>query len=75
MADTGGEIMTPREQVILFLFGALPLVVVLLCALDLALEQYDDYRARERVWREIEIRSCRERHPSNQVSVFDQDAP
>ena len=66
--------MTPREQIALFLFGALPLVIVLLCALDWLVEQYDDYKSRERVWREIEIRSSRERHPSFQVSVFDQDA-
>lgn len=65
--------MTPREQVILFLFGALPLVVVLLCALDLALEQYDDYRAREKSWRAIEVRCSRERHPSFQAQLFDQD--
>lgn len=66
--------MTPREQVCLFLFGGLPLVVILLCALDYAAEKYDEYKSRERVWREIEMRCSRERHPSFKAPLFDQDA-
>jgi len=65
--------MTPRDQVILFLFGALPLVIVLLCALDWVVEKYDDYKARENVWREIEVRCSRERHPSFRATLFDQE--
>ena len=67
--------MTPRDQVILFLFGALPLVIIALCLLDLVVEKYDDYKARENVWREIEVRCSRERHPSSRAPLFDQDAP
>jgi len=66
--------MTPREQVIIILFAIVIGGMATLWLLDWASEQITLYRNRERTWREIEIRSSRERHPSNQVSVFDQDA-
>ena len=66
-------ILTVREQVALFLFTVLLLAIAILWAGDVLLEKYDEFKSRERVWREIEIRSSRERHPSFQVSVFDQD--
>ncbi len=60
--------------VFMFLLVAGSGAIGILLLLDLIMEHYDDYKSRERVWREIEIRSSRERHPSFQVSVFDQDA-
>ena len=63
--------MNPYLFIFLFVFGTCGLIAIA----DYVWAQVDEYRARERVWRGIEIRSCRERHPSNQVSVFDQDAP
>ena len=61
--------------VFMFLLLAGSGAIAILLLLDLLAEKYDEYKSRERVWREIEIRSSRERHPSFQVSVFDQDAP
>lgn len=65
--------MTPREQVIVVLFGVFFGGVGILWALDLVSEKWDDYRARERVWQSIEIQSSRERHPSSRAQLFDQD--
>ena len=66
--------MTPREQVALFvmLFGVLALTLLYL--LDLVTEKWEAYQAREKVWREIEVRCSRERHPASRVQLFDQDA-
>ena len=66
-------ILTVREYVALWLFVVLGSAITILFLLDWAVEQYDDYRQRERIWQSIEVRSSRERHPSNRVSVFDQD--
>jgi uncharacterized membrane protein YbhN (UPF0104 family) len=64
-------ILTVREQVALFLFTVLLLAIAILWAGDVLLEKYDEFKSRERVWREIEIRSSRERHPSFRASLYD----
>lgn len=66
--------MTPREQVALWLFWVLGSTIVILYALDYAVEQIDNARSRARTWREIELRCSRERHPSFRAQLFDQDA-
>jgi hypothetical protein len=66
--------MTVREQVALFLFLCCGTGLTILCLLDYVAEKYDEYKSRERVWREIEMRCSRERHPSSRVQLFDQDA-
>jgi len=67
-------ILTMREYVALWLFAVMGSLIVILYGLDWAWEQVEDYRHREMLWRNIEIQSARERHPSYQVPMFDQDA-
>jgi hypothetical protein len=66
--------MTPREQIALWLLMVCGGAITGLYLLDWAWEKYDEYQARERTWKLIEMRCSRERHPSYRVSVFDQDA-
>jgi hypothetical protein len=70
-----GVVMTPREQVIAVLFGIVLGGGGILFMLDYVTELWSNHLQRERVWREIEIRSSRERHPSFHAALFDQDAP
>jgi hypothetical protein len=63
--------MTPREQVIVVLFGIVFSGLAIFCALDYLWEKWDDYNAREKTWRAIEVRSSMARHPSSQASVYD----
>jgi hypothetical protein len=66
--------MTPREQIALFLFIMLSTGLLVLWALDVLAEKVEAFKSREQVWREIEMRSSRERHPSSKAPLFDQDA-
>ena len=61
--------MTPREQIALFLFTVTIGGLGILGLLDYVWGRVE----REKQWRLIEMRCSRERHPSFQVSVFDQD--
>ena len=65
--------MTMREQVALVIFGGLPVVVGFLWVVDYVAEHIDNALSRRRTWREIDVRSSRERHPSFQSSLYDQD--
>jgi type IV secretory pathway TrbD component len=67
--------MTKYEQVVVFLvlFGLGSWFVV--WALDVTLARIDARILRNRTWREIDRRCAMQRHPSWQVSVFDQDNP
>ena len=67
--------MTPREQVIVVLFGILFSGIGLLWALDVLSEKLETYWTRERQWRAIDVRCSRERHPSYRAPLFDQDNP
>lgn len=65
--------MTPREQVVTVLFGIVLGGGGILFMLDYLTELYSNHLARERTWREIEIRSSRARHPSSHAPLFDQE--
>ena len=64
-------ILTTREQVVLALFVLGFGGIGLLYLIDWVSEQVDDYLSREKVWREIDVRCSRERHPSYQASLYD----
>jgi len=67
--------MTPREQVIMVLSAIVLGGGGLLFLLDYVTEQWSNHLTRERTWKQIEMRCSRERHPSYQAPLFDQDAP
>ena len=68
--------MTMREQVALVIFGGIPVVLGFLWVVDYVAEHIDNALSRRATWREIEVRSSRERHPSFQASLYDwEDEP
>jgi hypothetical protein len=60
-----------HAQVFLVLFVLLFGALGLLWLLDWSGEKLDGYLTRERTWREIEVRSSMQRHPSFQASLYD----
>ena len=63
--------MTMFEQVAIALVTIFTGAIGFLFLVDYVAEQVDEYLSRARTWREIEVRSSMERHPSFQASLYD----
>jgi len=62
--------MTMRDQVAIALVAIFTGAIGFLFLVDYVAEQVDNALTRRRTWREIEVRSSRERHPSFQASLY-----